>query len=435
MVLLTVISSGLPLVLSREIATTEQSAIHGLTRAGCFIGITASAVICAFVLLFQNIFALFFADTRALPLLLALLPAIVASSVYCVLRAVWWGQKRFTLLGATELTEQVARVVLFIILLPVAAEFANLASLSAWSFSGACVISALVVIVIFLFDGKKKIQNAPSANYIKPLLKSALPITGVRVVSSIAFPLISVILPLRLVAVGWDSVTAVSHFGIIIGMMFPLLTIPSTIISALATALVPELSSAKTETIHSRIKKSIAFTIFVNFIFIPVFVALGRPLGEFLFANADSGIYLARSAWAMVPLSLSQITSAVLNSLGREKLAMQNYFIGSVALFATIWFLPAAIGADAVVIGLGLSTGIAAALNIRAINRITNADITVLPRIFAFTLAAVPTLVIVYLTHNILPAPQIIALPIAGLLSVLLFGTLSVSFNIVKLHK
>ena len=434
MVLLTVISSGLPLVLSREIAKADKSAVRAMTRAGCIIGITVSVIICAAVLAFQNIFGLFFADARSLPLLLALLPAIIASALYCVLRAVWWGQKRFVLLGATELVEQVLRVLLFVVALNFITVFADLAAMSAWSFSGACVISALAVLVIFLFTNKKTAQPAAAINYTKPLLKSALPITGVRVVSSVAFPLISIILPLRLVAAGWATATAVAHFGIIIGMMFPLLTIPSTIISALATALVPELSATtKQAQIQNQIKKSINFTIFINFVFIPIFIALGPPLGEFLFANADSGIYLARSAWAMVPLSLSQITSAVLNSLGQEKLAMRNYFIGSVALLASIWFLPAIIGADAVVVGLGISTAIAVILNVHAIRRITGANISILPRVFAFTLVALPTLVTAYFTHNIIRLPQIITLPIAGLLALLIFVALSASFNLVKI--
>jgi O-antigen/teichoic acid export membrane protein len=235
------------------------------------------------------------------------------------------------------------------------------------------------------------------------------------------------------VAAGWDSVAAVSHFGIIVGMMFPLLTIPSTIISALATALVPELSSAAEQfQIRSQIKKSINFTIFINFIFIPVFIALGRPLGEFLFANTESGIYLARSAWAMVPLSLAQITSAILNSLGREKLAMRNYFIGSGALFLSVWFLPAVIGADAAVIGLGLSACIAAALNMGAIRKFTGSETAVLPAVFSFTLAAVPTAAVARVTQDILTLPSFLTLSVAGMSALLVFAGLSVSFNLIE---
>jgi stage V sporulation protein B len=312
-----------------------------------------------------------------------------------------------------------------------------LASLSAWSFSGACIISAVIVIVIFIWTNPKQSKPDAAANYYKPLLKSALPITGVRVVSSVAFPIISVILPLRLVACGWDSVTAVSHFGIIVGMMFPLLTIPSTIISSLATALVPELSSStKKAQIQNQIKKSINFTIFINFLFSPVFVALGQPLGEFLFGNAESGTYLARSAWAMIPLSLSQITSAILNSLGYEKTAMRNYFIGSVGLFFSVWFLPSVIGADAVVVGLGVSTAIAVILNVGTIKKITQSpSVTILPQIFAFTLIAIPTFLFAYFTHNILPLPPFFTLSITGASAVLIFVGLAVMLNLIKLPK
>jgi O-antigen/teichoic acid export membrane protein len=163
-------------------------------------------------------------------------------------------------------------------------------------------------------------------------------------------------------------------------------------------------------------------------------VALGQPLGELLFDNADSGIYLARSAWAMVPLSLSQITSAILNSLGYEKTAMRNYFFGSVGLFLAVWFLPAVIGADAVVVGLGVSTAVAVVLNVNVIKKITQCpSITVLSRIFAFTLIAIPTFAFAYFTHNLLTIPPFFALSITGGLAVLIFGGLSSMFNLIKL--
>jgi stage V sporulation protein B len=450
MVMLTVISSGLPLVMSREIAKHSGGGrkIFDITAAGLIIGVTASAVLCLTVFSMQGVLGFIFTDKRSVAILIALLPAVTASSVYCALRAVWWGQNRFVLLGLTELIEQIARVVLFVLFLGFAFYFTDLANLSAWSFSGACIISAAVVVIIFLKTNKRVQEEKQrggngTANYIKPLLKSAVPITGVRVLSSIAFPLISILLPLRLVAAGWDTVTAVSHFGIIVGMTFPLLTVPSTVISALATALVPELSRIAAEKswdkARRQIKTSVDFTVFINFIFIPAFIALGAGIGTFLFATPESGIYLARSAWVMVPLSLSQITSATLNSLNAEKTAMRNYFIGSAALFGCVWFLPQTIGADAVIVGLGISAVIASALNIRTIRKITlwRAGGTTLSAVGTYCGIAVPAAVIGLFSYNIMAAvlPAFFTLLFAGTLSTGAFIALAWVFNLVVLPK
>lgn len=442
MILLTIISSGLPLVISREVAKTERGnrKVLNLTIAGLIIGVTTAAILCLLVLVFQNLISFVFTDQRCLVILLILLPAIVASSIYCVLRAVWWGEKRFFLLGLTELLEQIARVLLFVLLLGVTFFFADLAQLAAWAYSGACIISAAIVVIIFIKCNRFAKTTAPREKLIKPLLRSAAPITGVRMLSSLAFPVISILLPLRLVAAGWDNVAAVSHLGIIVGMTFPLLTIPSTVISSLATALVPELSTMATQEqwpqVRRQIKTVINFTIFINFIFIPIYIALGTPIGEFLYADTASGIYLSRSAWAMLPLSLSQITNTTLNSLNKENIAIRNYALGSILLFLIIWFMPGAIGADAVLLGLGLAMTVATIMNIIAIRRYTHwhSPDRTLVTVFKYVLISLPVFAIGYcvlqLCQNL---PLFFALTITGSLAGVAFLGLTWATNLIIL--
>ena len=442
MILLTIISSGLPLVISREVAKTERgsSKVLHITLAGLLIGVVASLILCAVVLLCQSCLGFIFTDHRSIGILIALLPAIIASSVYAVLRAVWWGEKRFFLLGLTELIEQVARVLLFVLFLGFAFFFADLAHLSAWAFSGACIISAAVVVIIFLKCNKFTRDTAPRQHYLKPLLKSAAPITGVRILGSLAFPVISILLPLRLVAAGWDNVSAISQLGVIVGMTFPLLTIPSTVISSLATALVPELSTLAGKqqwvTVRHQIKTVIKFTIFINFIFIPIYIALGEPIGTFLYADASSGIYLSRSAWAMLPLSLSQITNTTLNSLNKEGLAIRNYAIGSILLFIVIWFMPAVIGADAVLLGLGMAMTVSSILNILAIRKYTNwhSPDRTLGTITAYTGIALPVLAIGYFIYRFCAAlPLWLGLSLAGTVACAAFLALAWATNLIIL--
>lgn len=404
MILLTIISSGLPLVISREAAKHKPHSpqLRSLTMAGLFIGITTSLLLCSTVLLCQKLFGLIFTDQRCLGILFALLPALVASSIYSVLRAIWWGEKKFFLLGITELIEQIARIAIFVPLLGVAFYFADMAHLAAWSFTGACIISALVVIIIFLRCNHWERHSKQPQNFIKPLIKASTPITGVRLFSSLTIPVITILLPLRLVAAGWENATAIAHLGIISGMTLPLLTVPSTVISSLATALVPELSNMintqQWNAVRRQIRTVLSFTIFISFCFIPIYIALGVPIGTFLYNDTSSGIYLARSAWVMLPMSLSQITNTMLNSMNKENLTIRNYAIGTVILLIIIWFMPGVIGADAVLLGMGLSMTVSTILNLFAIRKVTNwetKDIT-LPTIFNYFIIGLPVFALGY---------------------------------------
>ena len=409
MILLTVISSGLPLVISREVAKhpSRSPQVKSLTIAGLLIGITTSALLCGAVLLGQKFFGLIFTDKRCLGILFALLPGLVASSVYSVLRSVWWGEKKFFLLGLTELIEQIARIIIFVPLLSIAFYFADLAHLAAWSFTGACIISALVVVFIFIRCHRWEHGTVKTQHWVKPLIKAATPITGVRLFSSLTIPVITILLPIRLVAAGWGNTTAIAHLGIISGMTLPLLTVPSTVISSLATALVPELanmiSAQQWPAVRRQIRTVLRFTVFICFCFIPIYIALGDPIGVFLYADTSSGIYLARSAWVMLPMSLSQITNTTLNAMNRENLTIRNYAIGTVILLLIIWFMPGIIGADAVLLGMGLSMTVSTFLNIHAIRKETNwqnKDST-LGTIFNYLIIGIPVFALGFFAYSL----------------------------------
>jgi len=407
MVFLTLVSSGLPLAISKQVATRQN---RGVVAAGLVIALCASALVCLVVLCGNRFFGVLFTDQRCVAILIALVPSVIAASVYSVIRAVWWGEKRFFLLGVTELLDQVLRVIVFVIMLACAFLFTDLSQIAALSYTVAFFIAAAVVVVIFVKTRRLK-TPAPcpmgAQSQYRPLLRSAAPITGVRIVASLTMPVISILVPMRLIAAGWSPTAAVAGFGVLVGMTLPLLTIPQTVISSLSTALVPELSSAHKDknqaSVTRQIGNALRFTVFINFLLLPVFIALGEGIGVFLFADRTSGIFLSQYAWAMVPMSLSQITNAILNSLGAETRAMKNYFVGSIALFAAIWFLPGVMGIGALVIGMGACMAIASFLNLLLIAKLSGRRFafSVVTQCVVLTLLTVPAALIGYFVQGL----------------------------------
>ena len=450
MVFLTIIASGLPLVISKEVAKAverkKERDIAKVAIAGLVIALVMSAVLCALVFLLREFVGVIFTDRRCLYILLILMPGVLLSAPYVALRAVWWGEKKFFLLGVTELFEQLVRVAVFVIVLGFGFMGLDSAGLAAASFTIACALSAAIVVVIFLrqrrsesLRGGTTKQSRP--NYYMPIIKSAGPITGVRVIGSIALPIISVIIPMRLVAAGWTASQAIAQYGIMVGMTLPLLTIPGTIISALSTALVPELSglrqSGDMAAVRKRVAGSLRFTLFITFLVLPAFMALGEGVGTFLYDNALSGTYITQMAWVMIPLSLSQITNAILNSLGAEMKALRHYVIGSVVLFACVWFLPAVMGVSALALGMGLCMTIASGLNLLMIARITGAGTGVFKLVAIFAAITLPAGLLGYFLFGLVTHvwPLFISLGLAGGASVAVVLLLSQMFKVVDLRE
>lgn len=444
MVFLTIIASGLPLVISKEVAQAverkNERDIAKIAIAGLIITLTLSAILCLAVYFLREFVGIIFTDKRCLHILLVLMPGVLFSAPYVALRAVWWGEKRFFLLGVTELFEQVIRVILFVVVLGFGFMGLDSAGLAAASFTIACAVSGAAVVLIYMRQ-RRTSEAKGNKEYFKPIIKSATPITAVRVIGSITFPIISVILPLRLVAAGWTASQAIAGYGIMVGMTMPLLTIPGTIISALSTALVPELSglrqSGNMSAVQKRVAGSLRFTLFVVFLMLPAFMALGEGVGIFLYDNALSGTYLAQMAWVMVPLALSQITSAILNSLGAEMKALKHYVIGSVALFACVWFMPEFLGVTSLALGMGLCMGIASVLNLFMIARITKASTGTLKLVCMFSAFCLPAMLLGIYMFGIVRHiwPLFISLGIAGCASVAVVLILSHTFSVINLRE
>lgn len=381
-VLLTLVASGLPLVVSRTVAYKKQvqddRGAHASVTAGLIVTLTISIIVSAVLYIFPNVLTKIFNNNITTGIVLYSLPAIIASAIYCVLRSALWGERRFFAMSFTEFFEQVVRIILcFILFAPGVLPFLSLGEKASLSLSISCVMSCLLVIIIY-FALKDRLANPRGA--FKPLLKSSTPITVVRSASSVVTSLIALIIPARLMLYGFTESQAMAEFGMIMGMAFPLIMIPGTLISSLAVALVPEISS-KTSNIDdksstrdfdglkSHVNLAINVSLAISMIFVPAFFVLGTPICEILFGSSGAGVYVSRAAIIMIPMGISQITSSLLNSMGLEMKSLINYVISAIALFLCIFFLPKYLGTNALIVGMGSLSTISAVLNLRMLKK------------------------------------------------------------------
>ena len=242
-VLMTFVSSGIPTVLSRNISyyfgQKDKKAIGSTVTSGLILTGFICTLVSIIVLFFPDLLNKLFTSNASTEMLKILLPALIFSSIYEVLRGALWGQKRFFAISFTEFIEQVARIIIIIILFETTFVNLSLTNKTALSLSIACIISSLIVIVIYIKNG----GNLASPKYeFGKLLKTSTPITAVKTISSAFSSIIAIIIPIKLMDFGFSSSEALSEFGIIMGMTFPLLMIPSTLISSLALTMIPSIS-------------------------------------------------------------------------------------------------------------------------------------------------------------------------------------------------
>lgn len=377
MVLVILVSSGLPLAVSKFTAQytvqKNEKAKNAVATSALIIGLAVSLLLVVLLFAGQNIIGNIFADSRCMELLLILLPAVIASAVYSAFRGALWGKQDYFSVGWTELAEQVLRIVFFIVMIEFIFTSSDKATLAGWSMTLACIISAILVVMVYYKKGGR--LSSPKG-YMKQVLQSSAPVTGVRTASSLIQPIIAVLFPFMLILSGVSSETALAMFGIAMGMTFPLLFLPSTFIGSLSFALIPELSTAlaknQTKLVEERVKTGLLFSIIMSAMIIPFYIGLGPQICEFLFANSLSGEFLAGAAWIMIPLGLSNITSSILNAFNLEVKSFINNIIGGVCLLLCVVGFTGMLGVYSLILGFGMCMTLTTALNIVMIKKHTH---------------------------------------------------------------
>lgn len=371
-IFITILTAGIPLTISRKTAEfsvdNNKKSTYKFVSAGITIACILSVFVALFILSFRGLFARVFADFNSYYVMLTLIPYMIFSAIYSPIRGYLWGKEQYTHASLVEFVEQLLKIIVCIVLFNIGIKNINLPA--GLSISVACGLSMILGFYFFKKDGGK--LTSPKGT-ILAMAKIVAPLNALRVAGSLLQPLISIVLPLMLVKAGYSSNQALSQLGIVLGMTFPIVTIPTTLVGSLAMALVPKLSILQKENqqfkLQSQIYNSLAFTFFCCFMFLPLFLSLGSPICEFLFNSTQAGIYLKYSAWLTIPMGVSQITTAILSSLGHEKFVFISYSISAIFIVLAILVLPQFVGIYAILIGMGLQTTIVCALNITKIRR------------------------------------------------------------------
>ena len=359
-VFLTIGTGGIPITVSRLISKSKaENDLKGEARA-----VGAGALLCVLLtlpavllfVLFPKSVAFLFSDARCVPVFRILMLGLILSALYAVVRGSFWGNKKFLLPSLLELAEESVMVIAGVLLLQNVTAVHDGANRAAWAVVISYLFSFTASTLCFFFQGGK--LSAPKTAF-KPLFNATLPITSVRASGSLVNSAVAVLLPAMLIRTGASESDALRLFGILSGMAIPVLFIPSTVVGSLALVLVPELSEDfyrhNEKRLHKNILRGLTVAFLVACFLIPFFYALGDELGLLAFAEPLAGEFIRNGCVLLLPMSLTMISTAMLNSMGFEKQTFVFYFVGAAAMLLCVLLLPPLCGAYAYLIGLGAS--------------------------------------------------------------------------------
>lgn len=341
-VFLTAASSGVPVTVSRLIAKSNAvndiKSKHAAVTAGVLATLIVTIPVAIVLFSARGLLGTLFADDRCSNIFLILLPGLIITSVYAVMRGSFWGEKQFLPYSIIELLEDALMVGAGLALVygvsdPVlGARNATLAVLISY------VFSFFVSVGWYLHKGGKFVNPKKQ---LKPLFSSSLPITAMRTSTSVINSAVAVLLPVLLMsAFNMSNSEAISLYGVAIGMSVPILFIPSSLIGSISVVVAPELSEnyyrKKTSLVRFDVEKSVKAAIFISTLLIPVLFVLGNEIGQILYSEKLSGEIIQRCSFILLPMCIAMITTTVLNSMNCEKKTLIYYFFGAAAMLISI---------------------------------------------------------------------------------------------------
>ncbi len=367
-VFLTIGTGGIPLCVSRLISKSkaENNSLgeRYVVSSGLALCMVLTLPVCIFLGLFAQHFTFLFSDERSVILFKILLTGLAFSALYAVFRGYFWGNNRFLLPSLLEIAEETVMVIAGVLLLQNIESSMDGATKATYAVILSYAFSFTASTLCFFFSGGK--LSTPK-RMLKPLLRSAMPITAVRTSSSLINSAIAVLLPAMLIQAGFTQTEAIKAFGVVSGMAMPVLFIPATIIGSLALVLVPRLSEdyyrKDTAHLYENIRRGLRVSFLVACALMPFFAVLGDEVGLIAFASVEAGEFIRAGAPLLLPLSLTMISTSILNSMGFEKQTFLFYFLSAAALLLCILLLPTVCGVYAYLWGMAASYTLNAVCN------------------------------------------------------------------------
>ena len=272
--------------------------------------------------------------------------------------------------------------------------------------------------ILFHPRPKTDYRHTASPNYLSQILSLAVPLTATRLGISLLQSAETILIPSRLQRYGLSASQALSIYGVLTGMAYPLILFPSAVIQSMAVMLLPDMANSQSQGDQTHIdqttSRTITVSLYLGILCTGLFLFFGEDMGTSLFSDAQAGSYIVILSWLCPFLYLSTTLGSVLNGLGHTGITFLHHVLSLLSQLIFVLFMVPAIGIRGYLYGLLFGQLFLAALHLKTVRRL----VTIHYRPFHHLLRPLGALGIAVFTAQkitgILPIPMI-SLPILRL--------------------
>lgn len=342
---ITLAQGGLPVSVSKIVSENKKDN-KKIVFSSVFISICTTFFLMILLIFISPLIAKFLHnDSLSFPIMCIglTLPFISLSGI---IRGYFFGKENMFPHVLSNNFEQVVRIILNIVFLPMLSNYKPEVSITFLILSNIISETTSIIILYFFLPKKIKITKEiikPEKIIIKDVLNISVPTTGSRIIGTIGYFLEPIVLTSFLLINGYKSDFITYEYGILTGYVMPLLLLPSFFTMAISQASLPVISNGyannKIAYVKKKIKQSLILSFGIGLIFTIILMIFPEFFMNFIYNTNEGVTYIRKLAPFFLLLYIQTPLVSVMQALDRAKDAMISTLIGSIIKIALIIIL------------------------------------------------------------------------------------------------
>ena len=247
---------------------------------------------------------------------------------------------------AANISEQICRIVVSVLLLGTI-RTVNLELMCACVVMGGVageIFSFFVILALYLRDpGRRGTPVTAESGITGRIVRIAMPLAATAYARVALNTVQNLLIPMGLRRSGASAEAALPGYGMIQGMVFPIITFPMVLFASVSELIVPELTEEQVRGNDRMISASANMLLRLCFLFSAgvtgVLLCFSDELGEVFYKSTEAGHYIRLLALLMPIMYMDNITDGMLRGLGQHIYSMGVNILDSLISTALIWFL------------------------------------------------------------------------------------------------
>ncbi|MBQ3545757.1 MAG: oligosaccharide flippase family protein [Lachnospiraceae bacterium] len=315
---------------------------------GVFISFLISIIVMFFTFSFSKIISnRYILEPRCNVLLKIMSISIPISSIHYCIYGYYLGHRNTKIPAISQIVEQIVRVLSICIFIFIA-DMYNYRITPSYVITGTVIGETSATIYCLLMLRKSKVSLNPediNKSNIKKILSLSTPLSLNRLLSSILQSFQNILIPNMLIIYGLTNSESLGVYGIVTGIVIPLVFFPSAIIHSFCLMILPTISEANSRKNNSKINfatnKSIELCIIFGVFCSTIFYNYGNVIGELLLNSNDVGKYVSLLGLICPFIYISAILTSIINGLGHTGITfLINIITSVIQIFLIVTVIP-----------------------------------------------------------------------------------------------